>query len=203
MPNFTALQASARWASFSATPTDADGIKTSIATDNTGANTYSGGALNGVVTAGAVRTVKGISMTVSVTTSVQAATYQTGASYPIVFTGTYAGKAQTESLLLTNAGGGETIEGTKPFDTVTSIAVPQQLTAAGAFTFGVVDPCVSDFEIDAIRSVRCAAAGNLVCVRQDGVTVTTAFTAGETHPIEPARIDVSASDAIWALTIYQ
>lgn len=77
--------------------------------------------------------------TVTVTTTANPGSYKTGAGNPIVVTGLRGGAVVTENLLLTNAGGGETIRGTQLFDTVTSIAVPGQNDAGGHFQFGYGD----------------------------------------------------------------
>src|SRR5574337_1095199 len=133
MPQPTDLYSSPSTSSFASTWVDADAIKTSVATVAS-AVSYSGAALNGAVGAGAITPTK----TISVTSSVSAATYNT--TDPIVITGTNErGEVITDSLLLTAAGGNETIGGKHAFKTVTKIDVPAQLGTGGAFTFGILD----------------------------------------------------------------
>jgi hypothetical protein len=114
----------------------ANGLKQAIAT-NVAAQSYSAATLDGGL-ANPGPAVFVLPMTVSVTTSAMAATYNT--TDPIVFTGTNPdGDAATVSLMLLAAGGGETIVATTGLLTVTTIDVPAQLGGAGTFTFGVRD----------------------------------------------------------------
>jgi len=118
--------------------------------------------------------------TVSVTTTGSAATYNT--ADPIVVTGTRRGVAVAASLLLTAAGGGETIGSTQEFDAVTGIAVPAQLGAGGTLAFGVEDICAPSGTFQAVRT---HGAGN-VALRYPG-----AFT--DTIPVTAqAQLDVAA-----------
>lgn len=178
---------------------DFDAIKTSIATDNAAAHVYSGVALNGAL-GGTLDPPR----YVSVKTAVQAATYKTGASYPILFTGMYGGAVVTESLLLTNAAGGETIIGNQPFDTVTSISVPQQLGAAGAFEFGV-DGVASKSRggaRDSFVAIRANAGGNVKLGFDAGYTDTIALAAAETQRIAAQRVYGNGGTAV-AVTIFE
>lgn len=151
---------------------DTDGIKTSIATA-VGANNYTGVALNGsemVYLASSLGGGNGLgpARTVSVTTAASVGTYRTGASFPIVFTGTFAGAVVSESLLLTAANGNETIRGSQAFDTITNIAVPGQVDAAGFFQFGVQD--IVGWKNRPFRAIKAHADSTLTgLVFQDGV----------------------------------
>lgn len=119
----------------SAALADVDAFKTAAATP-TSAVTYSGADLDGAlanpgpVTDAMMR----VARFPSVTSSAQASTYNT--TDAIVLTGTRGGVTATVSLLLTAAGGDETIIGTDPLDTLTSIYVPAQLGGSGALAFG-------------------------------------------------------------------
>lgn len=111
----------------------ANAIKTSIATV-AGAASYSGGALNGAVGAGALP----MTQTVSFTTSSHAGSYVAGSK--VTFTGLDRnGLVITEQLLVTAVNGGETISGLKGFLQVTQIDTEAQVDTAGAFTFGYSD----------------------------------------------------------------
>lgn len=75
---------------------------------------------------------------VTVTTTVRTATYDI--VDPIVVTGTNQdGTTITENLALTQVDGGETVTGSIFFSSITTIEVPAQTTALGAFTFGVAN----------------------------------------------------------------
>jgi len=120
------------------TPTavaDPVAVKSSAATPVV-PSVYAGAALNGAaVVAGALTAPHNV----TVTTAVHAATYKTGAPNALVVTGTeyFTHLPVSEALVLTAAGGGETISGIVLFDAATiSIAVPAQNDALGAFSFG-------------------------------------------------------------------
>ncbi len=129
---------------------DADAIKTSIAT-STGSASYSGAALNGAK-GGTPATARAVTVTTT------AATAAYNITDPIVFTGTdLDGDAWTESLYLTATNGGETIEGVWSLGSVTSVVVPAQLLATGAFTFGYAAAPASELGspiIDALGANR-------------------------------------------------
>lgn len=125
------LRSSPEYYEITATWVDDDAIKLSIATAATAQN-YSGAALDGVVGAGAITPCA----SVTVKTTTHAATYNI--TDPIVVTGIdEAGRTITESLMLTQVNGNETITGTKAFASIISIAVPAQVDALGTFKFGV------------------------------------------------------------------
>lgn len=171
---------------------DADGLKTSIATALT-AQVYSGAALNGALAnpgpavLDAPPSGKGPRF-FSVTTTTDAATYNT--TDPIVVTGKYGGVAVTENILLTQAGGNETVLGNQPFDEVTSIAVPAQLTTDGAFTFGVSGVACKGpgGRQHPYRQVQAIGAGNLHVGYTGGFHDTIPMTDGQKETIEPVRI---------------
>jgi hypothetical protein len=158
--------------------TDAVGIKTDAAAP-VALTVYNGAALNGAVhAAGFV-----FPRYPTVLTAVSAATYNT--TDPILVLGTRGGVAVTVPLLLTAAGGGETITGTTPLETITSITVPIQLQAAGGLSFGVVDmgpfPQVLAGVIGEdmpYRRAKATAAGTLVFGFDDGTTDSTTCVAG-------------------------
>jgi hypothetical protein len=195
MPNFADIYGSPRSQCFGSIAS-ANAIKTSIATDNAAAHDYTGVALNGAVGAGAIDFPK----TISVTTSVHAASYKTGALFPIVVTGTDKdANVISESLLLTQTNGGETISGDLGFATVTNIHVPAQNDALGAFTFGVRD-IVYPF-----RSVRGGgAATTTVKVGYEGGhtdKLVMAY-AGQLEPVLPQRIYDDGNTTSWPVTVY-
>lgn len=182
---------------------DGDALKASIATDNAAAHTYSGTALDGAL-ANPGPAVFDPPRFVSVTTSAEAACYRTGASYPIVFTGMRGGETVTESLLLTQAGGNETIIGNQPFDRVTSIAVPIQLKATGAFTFGVHGvACKATAKTQLpFRQVRAVGAGSLKVGFAGGTTDTLTLADAEKDAIEVVRV-YGASATTCGVRIYE
>lgn len=168
--------------------TDADGIKTN-AVCPIADTVYNGAALNGAVQAA------GFSFPryPTVVTIANPATYNT--TDPIAVTGTRGGVVVTVSLQLTAAGGGETIAGNTPLETVTSIAVPAQLLAAGGLAFGVVDmgptAIVSAGVVEKsvpYRRVKAAGAGTLVLGYEDGGTDTTMCVAGQIEDVLAMRI---------------
>lgn len=171
---------------------DADGIKTSIATVAAPAS-YSGGALNGAI-GSAARTP---GRTVSVTSAANVGSYVAGSA--VTFTGTDAhGLAQTETLLLTSANGGETIVGNKAFKTVTQIDVAAQVNVNGAFTFGyqdVVCPGCFGFRIGVDGDAKVGFA--------DGSSDTLpVLFAGETVALTIAKLYGSAATTATKITLY-
>lgn len=117
-----------------------NGVKTAIAT-SASAVSYATTALNGALMDGTLgKFAGGIPRAVSVTTGASVGTYRTGASYPIRVTGQHwrTLERMTESLLLTAANGGETINGNVMFspDYPISISIPGQVDASGTFAFG-------------------------------------------------------------------
>ncbi len=172
---------------YSSSPTDADGIKTLVAT-SLSAQTYSGAALNGAL-ANPGPAVIDLPMSVTVTTTTDANTYNTSA--PIVITGTDGrGNVITENLLLTAAGGNETIAGVLGFATVTSIAIPAQLTTNGEFTFGVLNTVLDP---PGRRIVGGTTAG-VVSLKWAGNKT-------DLHPIvQGQNVDLFVETIVWATT---
>ena len=125
---------------------------------------------------------------VTVTTAAHAASYKTGAGSAIVVTGTDVnGAVQTESLLLTQAGGNETVAGLLDFATVTKIVIPGQNDALGAFTFGVQDIFCQ------CRDVAVGTSGTLVVKYQykdtlDTIPAEAIAHWGSKQSIQPSRI---------------
>lgn len=112
---------------------DDNGIKTSIATAAT-QQTYSGVQLNGTNVCGAG--YANLASWPTVKTSSQAGGYTAGST--VVFTGTYAGQAQTRTATIVSANGAETLLADGPLDigSVTSIVVAAQPGTSGALEFG-------------------------------------------------------------------
>ena len=198
----TELHSSPRcYTSTAALLTDTDGIKT----DQAGAlipQSFSGAALDGTVHADGFYFPR----YPSVTTAASVATYNT--IDPIVVTGTRGGVVATVSLLLTDAGGDETIVGTTPLETVTSIAVPAQLQAAGGLSFGVsgIGPFAKVLAgaivgNEPYRAAKACAAGTLVMIFPDATTDTTTCIAGA---VEKVLFDgISASSTAGEITVYR
>lgn len=174
-----------------AAPAIANAIKTSIAT-STSVATYTGVQLNGSIGAA----VFSLPQLVTVTNTNSVAAYNT--TNAITITGENdQGVVITDTLLLTAANGNQTITSVKAFLKITSIAVPAQLTTAGAFTFGVSDIVFSS----PIREIRAGAAGNLIVGYQDATTDTVPLAAGERHLAYMTKI-VSAGTTALPITIY-
>jgi len=181
----------ARTRSFAAVITDADGIKTAIAT-NVAAQSYTGAALNGAIANPGPALV--YMRIVSVTTTASPATYNT--TDPIIFTGTNQGAAaRTANLLLTQAGGGETIYSVVGFDLVSQIDVPAQLGGGGQFEFGVFDILPDDPLCGVVSSV----GGNVNVVYEDGRGDIIPLAAAHREALPICRI-VSASTTAFPLT---
>jgi hypothetical protein len=79
--------------------------------------------------------------TVTITLSNTAGAFTTD---PIVITGTRGGSIVTEELTPATVDGNETLRGTQIFDTVTSVALPEQGSGAGSYTIGVQDICAPE-----------------------------------------------------------
>ena len=168
---------------------DADAFKTLVATDPTGANTYSGADLDGILAnpGPVTETMMRIPRFPSVTTTVDAATYNT--TDPIVCTGTRDGEVATVELLLTAAGGGETIVGDEPLDTLVSIYVPTQLQNIGEFTFGFsgVGARIKHGMTQRL-AFKGLADGTVTVGYEDGLTDGIVVTSGLVEAASPYRI---------------
>lgn len=180
---------------------DTDALKTSVATDNVAAHTYSGAALNGAA-ANPGPAVLSPPRFFSVSTTADVATYNT--TDPIIVTGTYDGQTVTEELTLTQAGGNEYLVGDQPFDTIVSVYVPVQLTANGAFTFGLDGLAAGKVngQQQFFRAVRANAAGNVKLGYRDGSTDIRPMQAYERDPIAPIRVYGSPSTTV-EVTVYE
>lgn len=180
----------------------ANAFKTLIATDNASANTYTGAALNGALAnpGPVTEAMMRVPRFPSVTTTVDAATYNT--TDPIVFTGTRGGQAATVSILLTQAGGGETVIGTTPLDTLTSIYVPIQLTANGEFTFGFSGLAARKSATGNTQRMpfKGNADGIVNVGYEDGTTDLLPVTSGLIESASPYRI-IAASTTV-GITVY-
>lgn len=118
---------------------DVDGVKTAAATP-VAAVVYSAANLNGAVMSGVTgQFAGGLPRAVSVTTTVNAGTYVVAT--PIIVTGVEwrTGKSVQQTLTLTLANGGETINGSVMFSDAfpITVSVPAQVDAGGTFAFGV------------------------------------------------------------------
>ncbi len=135
---------------------------------------------------------------VSVTTASSTGSYNI--VDPIVFTGKdINGNTITESLTLTNADGGETIVGVKPFASLTSIAVPAQVDVNGHFTFGVRDV----FLQSGCRSIRPGSTGAIKLVYIDGTPDTlSSLIAGEHLDIEPLKIFGDSGTTVTSFIVF-
>lgn len=167
-------------------------IVTSLATATTPT------VLNGAGLTGTTGGVLQLSQNVTVTTTSSATTYDT--TDPIVVKGTdINGQLITENLLLTMAGGGETVTGKLAFFTITEIDIPAQVTTSGAFTFGSKNyfPGAEVFEI------RVKTAGSLHMEYQNLSTDTLSALAGDRLPYSPIKIfsDSTAQDVTLAFEI--
>lgn len=175
---------------------DTDGIKTSAATPVVD-TTYTTANFNGADAQAYLNSGLGPARTVSVTTGASVGTYRIGAGEAIVVTGTYAGKTVTESLALTATGGGETIRGSQPFDTVTSIFVPDQVNGSGTFQFGVQDVCGPKGR--PFRAIKVHIDGTPTLTFQDGVTDALPMQA---HVVESVLVYKVPRDIAVAFTVY-
>lgn len=170
---------------------DDDAIKTSIATA-TSAQVYSGGGLNGVIAGNRMRPRRGI----TVTTGASGATYNTANAISIAGYVYVKGiqTAKTVTALLTQAGGGETIDFSGGLDQVVSISVPAQSGTGGTFKFGVGD-LYADIgdgtdgvrESDPFRGILGMGAGNLK-VSYSGNDDLFATADGRYHGVTPSKI---------------
>lgn len=165
-------------------------IKTSVATATT-SSSYTGVALNGAQAGGPYP----VPRTVSVTSTAHTGSYTVPSN--VTFTGTNgSGVVITETLVLTQVNGGETLVGGKDFLTVTGITVDAQVDTGGAFVFGVQDIIASP------REIRIAGAGNLKLGYSDGTTdIITALSVGERLPVYPAKIFGDANTTVTNVTL--
>jgi hypothetical protein len=189
------LGSSPRSVTYALSPLDDDGIKTVVAS-NVAAQDYSGAAINGALAVANVATNR-LPQAVTVATGASGATYVTGAANPIVITGTgYDGLPLTENLLLTNAGGGETITSTKGFKTISRIQIPAQLGGGGTFKFGVSDIILEP----PARELRHGIDGTINVWDQAGNADPLVGLNGEHHGLLVSRIVMAGTS--FPLTVY-
>lgn len=114
---------------------DADGFKTTIATEAS-IQTYTGGAINGA--AAAAGPAHGFAYIPSATASSSADSYVAGST--IQFVGTYRGLAVTRTATVVGTDGNTTFLADGPLEgPVTSIIVGAQADTSGAWLFGWTD----------------------------------------------------------------
>lgn len=191
-PNFDALYGATSTKTYTSAFASANAIVTSLATSASPV-TLSGGSLNGSIGAGAIV----LSQTISATTSVHASSY---VLTPITVNGTdESGATISDTITLTLVNGGETISTSKGFASVTSIVIPAQHDALGAWTFGVRDVAL----VKPARAVRGGAAGNVKMAYQDATVDTLPFTAGEVQCILPVRLYDDGGTTAWPVTVYR
>lgn len=191
LPSPDSLESSPLTKTFATALLDVDAIVTTLATVAS-PTVVSGAGLNGAMGA---TSIAPFSRTLSVTTTAFASTYNT--TDPIVVTGLdLDGNTITQNLLLTAAGGNQTIQGTKLFSSVVSIAIPAQLTTSGAFTFGV-----RDVGTVACRQLRANAAGNIKVKYSNGSLDTLLFAAGEKMDVRPVLIYGDGDTTVVGITI--
>lgn len=134
---------------------------------------------------------------VTVTTAVSTGAYKTGSSYPVAVTGVTArGAVLSDLLYLTQANGGETVQGAVPFVSVTSVVTVGQNNALGSWTFGVGDvvlpqPCAA---------VRVKLAGTVDVAYADGHADSLDFAAAERQPV--LAVSVKATSTGYPITVY-
>ena len=191
-PNYYELFSAAKTYTY-ATIAAATAIKTSVATAVT-PSTYSGGQLDGSADGGA-RSATGLpfEQAITATTSAHSASYKTGSANAITVTGTAEdGSAITDTIVLTQANGNETVATSKGFAKVTSITVPGQNDTSGAFTFGIGDIVLAK----PIRQIRAGIDGNVKLGYQAGVIDTLGLVATEKEQVLAARIYDSGTTAL-------
>lgn len=164
---------------------DADGIKTSIASA-TQDTTYLVADFNGavVLTGGVLNPPR--SVTISRSSSANAYSVNN-----IVVTGSYGGAVVTENIAQPHDDGNDTLVGVKLYDHITSIFVPANAAGTGAFTFGVRD--VGAQSGDTLKGIRPHAAGSVVVRYGEATsapTDTIPYAAGDLRrdDIRPTRI---------------
>jgi hypothetical protein len=172
---------------------DIDAIKTSIATVAAPV-TYSP-AYNGVI--GTINSMIP-ARTLTVTSAANPGSYVAGST--ITITGTdAAGRVLVEVFTHVGTGGGETLVGTKGFETVTSILVAAQADTSGAWSFGVRD-VLCDVKPYMIRA---NGAGDLKVSFDDGSTDTIpAMAAKEYITFAPTKVFGDSGTTITGLTLF-
>lgn len=166
---------------------DVDAIKTSIATVAAPATyTTFNGAIGGAFDPPRAVTVK---------TSASVGSYTLTA---ITFTGTYGGQPVTDTITLTQTGGGETLYGDQPFDTLTSIAIAAMSDTSGAFEFGVGDVYAGAGRF--FRAVKAVGGAGSIGLQFDGVSDTLPVLENAIEPVAPKGVLASLTDV--GITLY-
>lgn len=122
---------------------------------------------------------------------------------PIVITGMYGGAIVTESLTPGSANGNDTLWGAQPFDAITSIAIPAQVSTGGAFVIGTGDICAP--RGTHFTAVELVADGRIQGAYDGGLTDATPSLAGVLKPIVPHRIRTNptlSNPTTVGLTVY-
>lgn len=184
----------------------ATAVKTSIAT-STSIATYTTTDLNGSSVTANVATASILAGMASYPVAVlssQASAYT--ASSTIVWTGTYRGVAATSTGTIVGTGGGISVYGNAPLDTITSIVVAAQAATNGAFTFGwsgvAFTTSISNgvaSKLQAFSSIMGLGTGDIVVEYGVGTRDTMPSIASRLHPCSPIGIVTSAADltAYW------
>jgi hypothetical protein len=173
---------------------DTDAFKASFASP-TSATTYSVATLDGALAnPGPVTDLKmKVARYPSVTTNASPATFNT--TDPIIWTGTRGGVEVTVQTLLTQAGGNETIIGTTPLDTLTSVYVPAQLGGGGLMELGFSGiACPRRHLVDQRFPFMAVDTGTVKVGWPDGVTDNFPVQAYLVAPISPYRIYADTTD---------
>ncbi len=181
---------------------DADGIKTSFAT-STSPVTLVPSNFNGAEISSSSGAMLKLPRTVTLNRSNNANQFSVE---PIVIAGWRGGVAVTELLTPANDDGNDTLAGTQPFDSISSVAIPAQGGTSGAFTIGVRDICAHAG--DTFAGVEVAAAGTLHVAYGDsaGSAVDALPIAsgqiGVVKPIAPTKILTDGSKTTVGVTVY-
>lgn len=173
---------------FASAAVDADAILVSGTPGTTSAGvTFSGVGLDGAIGDDAISPTR----LVTIATSSETGAYTITA--PVVITGTNdVGAVITDSVYLTDVDGGETVETTKAFASVTSVFVPQMALNTGRFTVGVGDIAIAN----GFKGFRTGGTGNVSYKGLDGKTDTVlACLAGDLLPFGGTRIVAATTTA--------
>lgn len=178
---------------------DVDGLMTATASAAS-AETYqlSGGDhdFDGAEVAFAAAGRRTPARTVTITRSSSVGSYSTS---PVTITGTYDGEAKSEQITPPNADGGDTLEGTQPFDDPTTVVVsfPAQNDANGSFEIGVGDVVAPPKQV--FRMFRAHVDGDVVVAGQDGLQDVVPAKGGAAEPISFVRLKAATAVGV---TVY-
>ncbi len=182
---------------------DADGIKTSV-TSSTSLVTYSGADFNG---GSGISTTTGVlsplPRVITISRSSAANQYSV---LPITVIGRRGGVEITETLTPANDDGNDTLVTLNAFSTLTSVTIPANAGAGGAYTIGFRD--IAAPLGDRFTGVMPHASGNLIVQYNDNGTAAQAVTdtipgvADHIYPIAPYRIITGAAGTAVGVTVY-